>query len=622
MFRLMKSSSPAVPGAWLLVFVWCLLAASASPPASHPAASEENKIRLRAQQETPDDPPGEAARPLPGAVKALPVRLGAFTSIQVNVGPGGVNIVGDAANETSIAVDPTAPNRMAIGWRQFDTVTSNFREAGYAYSIDGGRTWTFPGVLEEGVFRSDPVLDFNSQGTFYYTSLRVVGGVYYCDVYKSKTGGIAWYPYVRAFGGDKQWTAVDRTGGIGHGNFYETWSIAGSCCGDSIFTRSIDDAQTFMYPVYVPSTPIWGTMDVAPNGNLYIAGIEMGITSSFVVIKSTNAKDPMATPTFNPAVGVNMAGSVQAFIVPSPNPGGLLGQVNIAVNPTNGHVYMLTSVKPLTADPMDVHFARSTDGGQTWSSVIRVNDDSLINGAWQWFATMSVAPNGRIDVIWNDTRNSGLTNISRLYYTSSTNGGSTWAASQPVSPPWNSHIGWPNQNKIGDYYDMVSDDVGAHVAWAATFNGEQDAYYLRIGDYDCNANGVGDLLDIAHGTSSDDNSNGIPDECDDLLTGVGGGAASGKMTAYRLYQNTPNPFNPSTAIRFDVPVGGGHVRLAIFDVTGRRIRTLVDNYEPAGARTVTWNGRNREGIAVASGLYFYRLSAPGFTETRKLVLIK
>jgi hypothetical protein len=61
---------------------------------------------------------------------------------------------------------------------------------------------------------------------------------------------------------------------------------------------------------------------------------------------------------------------------------------------------------------------------------------------------------------------------------------------------------------------MVSDDVGAHLAYAATFNGEEDVWYLRIGDYDCNANGVADSVDIATGTSHDWNRNDIPDECE------------------------------------------------------------------------------------------------------------
>ncbi len=68
-------------------------------------------------------------------------------------------------------------------------------------------------------------------------------------------------------------------------------------------------------------------------------------------------------------------------------------------------------------------------------------------------------------------------------------------------PPFDRTLGWPQQNKIGDYYDMVSDAVGADLAYAATFNGEQDVYYLRIGDYDCNGNGVGDSSTSPSGTS-------------------------------------------------------------------------------------------------------------------------
>jgi len=76
--------------------------------------------------------------------------FGSYQSIQVNVDGDGQNIIGDAANEPSIAVDPTQPNRMAIGWRQFDSIANNFRQAGVGYSSDGGRSWAFPGVLDPG----------------------------------------------------------------------------------------------------------------------------------------------------------------------------------------------------------------------------------------------------------------------------------------------------------------------------------------------------------------------------------------------------------------------------------------------------------------------------------------
>src|SRR6195256_5786672 len=76
---------------------------------------------------------------------------GGFISYQVNVDANGNNIVGDAANEPSISVDPTNGNKMAIGWRQFNTWTSNFRQAGWGYTTDAGVHWTFPGVLQNNV---------------------------------------------------------------------------------------------------------------------------------------------------------------------------------------------------------------------------------------------------------------------------------------------------------------------------------------------------------------------------------------------------------------------------------------------------------------------------------------
>ena len=82
-----------------------------------------------------------------GTSAAMVSPFGAFTSVQVNVDANGHNITGDAANEPSLSVDPTNHNKMAIGWRQFDSVFSNFREAGRAYTTNGGASWTFPGVL-------------------------------------------------------------------------------------------------------------------------------------------------------------------------------------------------------------------------------------------------------------------------------------------------------------------------------------------------------------------------------------------------------------------------------------------------------------------------------------------
>jgi hypothetical protein len=107
-------------------------------------------------------------------------------------------------------------------------------------------------------------------------------------------------------------------------------------------------------------------------------------------------------------------------------------------------------------------------------------------------------------------------------------------------------------------------------------------------------------------------------------------AAAGTVTSagispapatYALYPNVPNPFNPVTTIRYDVPAGG-EVSLRIYDVSGRLVTTLVSGVQTAGAKSVTWNGRDSNGRAVASGVYFYRLSAVSYNKTHKMVLMK
>jgi hypothetical protein len=91
----------------------------------------------------------------------------------------------------------------------------------------------------------------------------------------------------------------------------------------------------------------------------------------------------------------------------------------------------------------------------------------------------------------------------------------------------------------------------------------------------------------------------------------------------RLEQNYPNPFNPSTRIGYEVENGvKGRVTVTVYDVTGARVRSLVNEPAQAGLHTVVWDGRNERGMAVGSGIYFYRLTTPAHTLTRKMVLLK
>jgi hypothetical protein len=89
----------------------------------------------------------------------------------------------------------------------------------------------------------------------------------------------------------------------------------------------------------------------------------------------------------------------------------------------------------------------------------------------------------------------------------------------------------------------------------------------------------------------------------------------------RLYPNAPNPFNPRTTIRFDLPAAGS-VRLAVYDVAGRLVRVLVNGDLPPGTREAVWDGSDSSGRAMASGSYLARLEAGGKVEVVRMGLVR
>ncbi|MCK4412019.1 MAG: T9SS type A sorting domain-containing protein [Candidatus Eisenbacteria sp.] len=90
--------------------------------------------------------------------------------------------------------------------------------------------------------------------------------------------------------------------------------------------------------------------------------------------------------------------------------------------------------------------------------------------------------------------------------------------------------------------------------------------------------------------------------------------------AIHLFQNQPNPFSPETRIDFELRTGGP-VELAIYEVNGRLIRSLLKEERAAGPHTIRWDGRDDDGRKVASGVYFYSLTTPGVQESRQMILL-
>jgi hypothetical protein len=91
--------------------------------------------------------------------------------------------------------------------------------------------------------------------------------------------------------------------------------------------------------------------------------------------------------------------------------------------------------------------------------------------------------------------------------------------------------------------------------------------------------------------------------------------------AFELSQNYPNPFNPETQISYSLPKDA-HVTLTIFNIVGQKVKTLVDELQDAGHKTLHWDGKNDNGSQVSSGIYFYRIQAGEYSQTRRMVLLR
>jgi len=556
----------------------CLFAAGLSFQFSLPVRAQDPKPPTEEYKEEADDPYIYVPRENYQTSPAYQFSNAQITTRQVNVNVLGENMIGDAANETSIAIDAANPDRMIIGWRQFDTITSNFRQAGFAYSLDRGETWTFPGPIEPGVFRSDPVLDFDQGGNFYYNSLT---SGFFCKVFKS-ADAVSWDEGTDAFGGDKQWMVIDRTGGIGDGQVYAFWKPMISSCSGA-FTRSVDGGGSYEECSDLPNPGTRGTLTVGPDGALYACGEDNG---SFYVARSSNANNAGEAVAWDLSTTVDMGGNLSIY--QGPNPNGMLGQVWIAADHSDGdyqgQVYLLATIDGFSPnDPADVVLTKSPDGGETWSDPIRINDDP--DGNYNWFGTLSVAPNGRIDVAWVDTREEPGTYLSALYYSYSEDGGETWSVNQKLSEPFDPHLGFPSQNKIGDYYQMRSDSLGAHLAWAATFNGEEDAYYSYILPEPVTATfevGLWDELLVVSGVS-------------------------------------PNPFRNETRIEYSLNKATD-LKIEVTDLLGRQLDVLLDEHQLPGKHAIEWKVGGNE---YRSGVYLAKITIAGHAPLlQKMVLVR
>jgi hypothetical protein len=185
------------------------------------------------------------------------------------------------------------------------------------------------------------------------------------------------------------------------------------------------------------------------------------------------------------------------------------------------------------------------------------------------------------DILWSASDNLGVTKIVSLYY--STDGGSSWI---PIDE---------NEFNDGLYAWIIPDtpSTGCRV---------------KVKAYD-EAGNAGE--DVSDGNFTICESNDVDDWTDNPNAPVN----------FALLQSHPNPFNPACKIPYAL-AAGCPVKLEIYNMLGQKVRILLEEYQTAGRKTVHWDGTDDQGKSMPAGLYFYRIRAGEFVDSKKMVLLR
>jgi hypothetical protein len=261
----------------------------------------------------------------------------------------------------------------------------------------------------------------------------------------------------------------------------------------------------------------------------------------------------------------------------------------------NGTLY-LTIMHMMQGNGWDIAFMRSTDQGTTWSTPVRVNDDVATPNADQFDNWMCVDHLNRPHVFWTDNRNYYTTNLygADIYYSYSTNGGTTWAPSErinDVTPICNTSGDF---GRMGDYQQIDCDSTRVYVEWSDPNVGHTAAYVM---------------------TSARLMPSGVEEKP------TGNPWVSHRVNGIELAPSRPNPVLSGTELAFELE-NPAQASLRIYDLSGKLVRTLVTGSLAAGSHTARWDTRDESGKPVASGVYYYRLEAGGLTATKQLVVTR
>ncbi|MCZ6703669.1 MAG: T9SS type A sorting domain-containing protein [Ignavibacteria bacterium] len=363
------------------------------------------------------------------------------------------------------------------------------------------------------------------------------------------------------------------------------------------FAYTDDGAQSWSSPQQInnpspTSRSAGGDMAIGPNGEVYAcwAGVINEFPAKEILVgfaSSINGGDD-----WNVKENAFHVNGITGLLKNKANIR-VNGLPSIAVDTTNGQrrgwIYIVTGQKdlaPAGSDP-DIILNRSTDGGQTWSSAIRVNQDDVNNGKTQYFPTVHIDKFGAINIIFYSDRNT-TNDSSGVFLARSTDGGDSWIEFEISDHNYKPMpIGGLGQGYQGDNIDITSTSTNLWPVWMDNSTGIYQIWTTSI---------EFTTVDVEDITSP--------------------------LSSFELKQNYPNPFNPITKIGYQIKEQG-FVSLIVFDALGMELVKLVQEHKIPGYYEVEYGNANLlKSKNLSSGIYFYRLSVNGNYDTKSMVLLK
>lgn len=500
-------------------------------------------------------------------------------------------------SETFIARNPGNTNVLFVSCNTVDLSTGFVSEGVYS-STDGGFTWTgndtctgAPVTFHKG----DPGIAIDKDGTFLLIRLGSFPGLF---SHFSTDNGQTWSGQNTIATNDQD-RATLTSDGVPSSSFfgrsYAAWvRFAPPFAVFYAFTDNGGANWSSPSQVNNPSQRSQGgEMAIGPSGEVYICWAGVINTSPFTEDILGFARSADGGATWNVLENAADMNGIAGIFSDKGNIR-VNGLPRIDADRTggthNGNIYIVTTQRDLApsgSDP-DIILYRSTDGGASFSSGIRVNQDALNNGKTQYFPTVHVSDDGFVNVLYYDDRNT-TTDSTGVWLSRSSDGGVTWT-DWPVSDhnfkP--SPIGQLGQGYQGDNIGLSSTDDHLVPVWMDNSTGRYQLWSSLI----------------PYSTV------GIEAESRSIFED------------FLLSQNFPNPFNPTTTIAF-TSSRAANLRLAVYDVAGRFIAELLNERKSAGYHQVVWNGKTDAGKQVGSGVYFYRLEVNGsLAGSRKMLLLK